>query len=913
MLLRSFAFYLLIAGAAAAGEPPGKPLNLRVDDLPDPVGTGAQPAFGWFVTDPDPNEIQTGYHILVASTAAKIAAGEGDVWDSGMVDSRRQNHVAYAGAPLESDRRYHWAVRTRDRDGKAGPYSEPAAFTVGLLENSDWSGAFWIRRDTGGPDDHTCYRRKIELPGKPVARATAYITSAHKYDLYFNGRLVGKGPAYHYPRYHYYNAHDITSLIRPGEPNQFAVLNRWFGGGQGRPAGARGLIVKAIVHYEDGTRTEIGTGADWRQTAAEAWTGGQPQRNRGEGVGYVEHIDARKLTPGWMLESFDDSSWPAATVIGAHPVEPWTGKLAPDLTRIDETTITPASITRLENGKYMVDLGLVYAGVPKIEFSGGEPGTVVRMLGGYILGPSGEIDTAGNQVTDMSFRAVLNGETFLYQPAEYLGMRYFQIDNPPMPVTAENFSFVVRHSRLDRGASSFDSSNDTLNAVWDFMKHSLLTCLQEQFVDTPTREKGGFLGDSAIQSIVAMSTLNERVLTRRALVEYLQSMDHYWSSPENRGRINAVYPNNDGGRDIPDYTQAYLPWVWYYYMETGDRAFLEEHYGKFKDIAGYVHRHTDADTGLVTRLTGGSGPYQYGIVDWPASMRFGYDMDTAARTVINGWAYADYDVMARIAGELGHAADVKLYRSWADDLKGAINKRLVNGSGVYVDGLSAAGSRSSHASQHANMFPLALGIVPGENEPAVTARVKELGMSVGMVTLPWLIRAIGEAEEGPHLIDLFTNKNQYGWARCLARGATSTWETWDADTASGGISMSHAWGAAGLEGYVRYILGIRPASPQFETVEIRPLDFGAALERAQGTVPTDRGGITVSWERKEDAYRMHVELPVNVTADILVPKGGASAFRIHVDGEAVEGVEEGAYIRLKGFGSGRHSIARTAE
>ena len=36
------------------------------------------------------------------------------------------------------------------------------------------------------------------------------------------------------------------------------------------------------------------------------------------------------------------------------------------------------------------------------------------------------------------------------------------------------------------------------------MKHSLLTCAQEEFVDTPTREKGGFLGDAAIQSTVAM-------------------------------------------------------------------------------------------------------------------------------------------------------------------------------------------------------------------------------------------------------------------------------------------------------------------------------------------------------------------------------------------------------------------------
>ena len=59
----------------------------------------------------------------------------------------------------------------------------------------------------------------------------------------------------------------------------------------------------------------------------------------------------------------------------------------------------------------------------------------------------------------------------------------------------------------------------------------------------------------------------------------------------------------------------------------------------------------------VTDLAGGSGAYRFGIVDWPASMRHGYDMDTAARTVINGWAYADFDLISKIAGELGEDAD----------------------------------------------------------------------------------------------------------------------------------------------------------------------------------------------------------------------------------------------------------------
>jgi alpha-L-rhamnosidase len=401
--------------------------------------------------------------------------------------------------------------------------------------------------------------------------------------------------------------------------------------------------------------------------------------------------------------------------------------------------------------------------------------------------------------------------------------------------------------------------------------------------------------------------MNERVLTQRVLNEYLQSMDQHWSDPAVRGRINAVYPNKDGARDIPDYTQAYLLWVWYYYMETGDREFLEKNYEKFKDIADYIYQYKDENTGLITDLKGGSGAYEYGIVDWPASMRFGYDM-TAARTVINGWAYADFEVLAKIAGELNNSNDHNIYQARATDLKAAMNNRLINETEVYVDGLNSEGKRSTHISQHANMFPLALGIVPNDHVSKVIDEVKKQKMSVGMVTLPWLIRAIGEADEGRHLIELYTNKNQLGWARCLSLGATATWEDWDSINTK--TSMSHAWGASGLEGYVRYILGIRPLKPQYEEVLIKPLDFGTKLQWAAGTIPTDHGNISVHWKHTQSSYKLQLDLPVNVTARIAIPGGNTDCAAVYLDGTVKKGTMLNNYIVIENIGSGEHTIIR---
>ncbi|MEO5958851.1 MAG: family 78 glycoside hydrolase catalytic domain, partial [Opitutaceae bacterium] len=525
-----FAFGLIgaapILTTLAEAAAPGAPTHLLTNDVANPIGTAAKPFFGWRVNDRDANEIQTKYRIRVASTAAALAAGRGDMWDSGEVASRDQNHVVYVGAALESDRQYFWQVRTWDKGGAPGPFSAPASFVVGPLKNEDWAGASWVRRTTTDADDYTYYRKTAELPNRPVRRATVYVTSVHKYELFVNGRLVGKGPAFQYPQYQYFNGFDITALVKPGA-NLFAVFNHWFGGGQGRATSARGVLLKAVVHYTDGSSVVIGSDGTWKQQQAPQWVLGQRGRNPGEGVGFIERIDARRIIPNWNQLGFDDSAWAAVDVVGPQPTAQWVNPPQPDYTRIVENEIVPASVTSLGEGAYLVDFGKVYAGMPRIAFTGGEPGQLVTMMGGYMLGTNGRVDPAKNQGTNLGFFAELSGTPFTYVPIEYVGMRYLQIENSPMPITPSNCKFVVRHSQLDGARSSFDSPNATLNAVWAFMKHSLTVNAQEEFVDTPTREKGGFLGDGTIMSTVAMPVFHERLLSRRQLDEFIASMDQF--------------------------------------------------------------------------------------------------------------------------------------------------------------------------------------------------------------------------------------------------------------------------------------------------------------------------------------------------------------------------------------------------
>ncbi|MGE9267376.1 MAG: family 78 glycoside hydrolase catalytic domain [Verrucomicrobiales bacterium] len=900
------AFGLWPLAAQEEGNAPEAPAGLRTMDLAEPVGLPAALYFGWRFDDPDDGESQSAWQILVASSVEKLEADEGDLWDSGKVAGSTQNHVAYAGAELAADARYSWKVRVWDASGLASPYAEASFFGTGLLENADWDGAQWIRRENDEPDDYTLYRRNWDLPAKSIVRATAYLSGTHQYRLWLNGQLAGYGQAFHHPEFQYYRAFDLTPYLRAGAVNQVAVRTHWFGGGQGRPKNERGLLMKAVAHFADGTSAVLGTDGAWRQRRAPEWRLDMPQRNRGEGVGFVEHIDGREIRPDWLAADFDEAGWEAAQELGAPPQAPWTGSLRPELSRIVESEIAPVSFQITGEASYLVDFGKVYAGRPKIRFSGGQAGDVVKMRAGYALKEGrDEIDPAQDQSTDLRYFATLSGGDFVFEAEEYLGFRYLAFEGVP-ELQAEDVRLIHRHSELDAAASGFESPNDTLNAVWALMKHSLYTCAQEEFVDTPTREKGGFLGDAAIQSIVAMPVLGERKLTQRTMREFLDSMRQHWSAEELRGRMNAVYPNADGARDIPDYTQAYPLWVWRYYLETGDRAFLAEAYPYLQDIAAYVKRHLGS-RGLVEKLTGGSGSYEFGIVDWPPNMRYGYDVETTANTVVNGWAYVDFHLLAGISRVLENEAEALAYAADAEKLRAALNAQLLS-SGRYYDGLKASGELSSHASQHANIIPLAMGIVPEDARESVLEHVKSLDMRVGMITVSWLLRALGEEGEGAALVDLLTNPEQDGWARCLARGATATWEAWDADEV--GHSQSHAWGAAGLEAYTRYLLGIFPTQPQYEEVRIAPVDCGEKLPWARGWLETERGRIEVAWERKVGSWEMEVRLPDNVRAHVSLPAGANASARVLLNDQEVEVEHRDGRIELAPLGSGTHVLKR---
>jgi alpha-L-rhamnosidase len=126
-----------VLGSVSVGQ-------LRSEDRSNPLGMDEpRPRLSWIIESDRRNEIQTSYQVLVASTAESLASDRGDLWDSGRVSSDESAQVEYAGQKLQSQTRCFWKVRIWDRDGNPSAWSQPASWSMGLLDPADWT-AQWI-------------------------------------------------------------------------------------------------------------------------------------------------------------------------------------------------------------------------------------------------------------------------------------------------------------------------------------------------------------------------------------------------------------------------------------------------------------------------------------------------------------------------------------------------------------------------------------------------------------------------------------------------------------------------------------------------------------------------------------------------------------------------------------------------
>ena len=829
---------------------------LRAEHVTDGVVGVPAPRLSWKVTSDSPGWLQTTYRLRVWRAGA---------WhEAPAVATADQVLVPWPFSPLASREVVEVAVRVSGPDGD-GDWSAPLRIEAGLLDRGDWVAGL-VRPPRHGDDECTYLRR--EFAADDVVRARLYATAQGVYDVRLNGSAVGDdrlAPGWtSYEHRLRYQVYDVTDLVRPG-PNALAArladgwfagrLGWWQGGLRHNWGAATGLVAQLELTAADGSVTVVTSDGAWR-----AGRGGIVRTSFYDGETYVEDDEPA----GWELPGFDDSAW-ADVEVAPLPAARLVGPQFPAIRVVD--TLPVRQWLTSPSGTTIADLGQVITGHVRLRLRGA-PGSVVTLRVAEVL-DGGELGlrpqrTAAN--TD-SVRLGASGD-LVWEPAfTFRSFRYVGVDDPAgVVVLGEVAGRLVRNGVARTGW--FACSDDELNRL----NENALWGIGDNMLDVPTDcmlrdERLGWIGDAAHYAPTAAFLYDTAGLADSWLEDLALDQRPNGSPTMVVPAIPLVpFP---GDYPVAVFSDAACMAPWSAYQRFGDREMLVR---QLPSMASWVRCVSDEVLGGF-RTPG----FQFG--DW-------LDPTAPPDNPENG--LTEYDVVmtlgairsARLALE---AATVVDEPDVAGEMSGLLERLLAFFDAEYVtaNGLVASDSQTAYA------LALAVGALPEPKRPAALDRLELLLRRRGKIQAGYpgtyaLMEVLVESGHADLAYRLLGYGGIPGWRWAVRLGATTFWERWDSLLADGSLnpgdmlSFDHPVFAGIADWMHRVVGGLAPAAPGYRVVRVAPLP-GGGVTWARTAHETPYGRVEVAWKLADDLFRLDLEVPPGVVAEVSLP--GASAPR----------------------------------
>lgn len=469
---------------------------------------------------------------------------------------------------------------------------------------------------------------------------------------------------------------------------------------------------------------------------------------------------------------------------------------------------------------------------------------------------------------------------------EVIPFRYCEILPGNERITLREARQLALWYEFDDQAASFSSSSPALDQVYELCRYSLKVNTFNGDYAASERERMMYEADTYIQQMGHYAVDREFAIARYSAGNMFYHM---------------TWPT--------EWISHAILMAWADYLHTGNTKLISRYYGELKPKTMTALAREDglisSRTGLQTKAflkTIHAAPLR-DIVDWPTTEADHYEFKDY-NTVVNAFHYRSLVLMARIAGALGNGEDTAYYQARAAKVYAAFNKEFFDKArGLYVDAIG-----SDHTSFHAQLFPLAFGLVPADHRKTVISFLKSKGMACSVYPANYLLEALYDNGEEQAALDLMTSTSDRSWLNMIRMGSTVTTEAWDMKYKNN-IGWSHAWSSSPAHIIPRKLLGIEPLEPGFGKVGIHPRTGN--LSYAKGKLPTIRGPIEVAVENEPSKpYRVGIILPANVTACVTLPSFGKNLPTVLLDGKPVEGRLEGNTVVIETVGSGKHLLLR---
>ena len=835
----------LIVGPAPAATAlsPLRPVRLTCEYLSNPLGIDTlRPRLAWQSATSVPAQRgarQTAYRVLVASSPAALAAGKGDLWDSGTVRSSTSTFVPYAGRSLATRTRAFWKVRLWDEARRPSAWSAPGSWSMGLLKRGDWA-AEWIGASApmAGPGRNApLFRHAFDLPAEP-SRAEMTVGSLGFHELWINGRRVGDailspsisemGKRVRAVTY------DVAPYLRPGRNTVGLWLASGWGGFDRFRQPHHSLAIARLDAWTASGRTTLVTDAGWHWRPSRTWAiGGFPTHGG-------ERVETPDAPAGWCS---DDAS------VGWEPVALRDLKVTLSAEMLEPNRkvreYRPASITRRPNG-CRIDMGLSFSGWLALRLHG-KPGGVATITVSERPGD----DDSFRQRSELVLGP--DGWGLFRNRFNYVAGRWVTVTGIDQAPERDDVRGWLVRSGYER-ATRFRCSDELLNRIYDTTLHTFESLsISGYTVDCPHRERMGYGGDAHATMEAAMRNYGMGAF-------YTKWLQDWRDVQQPNGDLPYTAPTYNGGGG-PSWSGICVTMPWALYRATGDTAVLAANYPTMQRWLAFLQTHTR--NGLLEKW---GGEWDF-LGDWvPPGRDQGANRVDALSTLFYNNCYQVYNlrIAARVADLLGRHADARTYAARAEACAAAVHARFYRP----AERTYAAGGQLNLA------LPLLTGVTPAELRPAVEANlvreitdVKRGHVDTGIHGTYFLIQqllAMGRDD----LVCLMARQTDYpGWGHMLTQGATTIWEQWD-----GQNSLLHSSFLSIGQWFIEGAAGIRPdpSRPGYGSFIIKP-SVTRQLKWAQGSYDSQHGRIEVRWRRSAQGLQMDVTVPPNAEAIISVP------------------------------------------
>lgn len=854
-----------------------KVANLRCEYRHNPLGVGAdKPRFSWELQSTQQNVLQTAYRIIIAGDSSQLQKNNGNIWDSKKIMAATSIQVQYNGRALRSAKKYFWKIMVWDNKGNASNWSNIAQWQMGLLNASDWKNASWIgyesmpdsnkiipyahgdgKKEWGSRRDILPLLRKNFSVTKQVKRVTVFICGLGHFDMSINGEKVGDhflDPGWtQYSKHALYVTFDITNQLQQGNNVIGVMLGNGFyyipGERYRKLTGAYGypkMICRICIEYADGSSNDIVSNDTWKTA---------PSPIIFSSIYGGEDYDANLEQDGWNKPGFDDSKWKQVVITTGPPqLDAQTAEPLKIMQRF-----APVSKTKLKATVWDYDLGQNFSGIPFITVSGKKGDTLCIV-------PSELINKDGSPNQEASggpcyYKYILKGtgKESWHPQFSYYGFRYMQVqgaigegeNNPDRLPVIENI--VGLHTRNSAAiAGNFTSSSRLFNKTSELINWAIKSNTASVFTDCPHREKLGWLEETHLVGSSVQYNFDIAGMCRKVIKDMMNAQTEDGMIPE----IAPEFVHFDEPfRDSPEWGSAAIILPWYNYQWYADKQTLADAFSMMQLYIGYLKKKS-----VDNILSEGLGDW-YDIGPKPP----GVSQLTPKGVTGTATYYYDLTIIMQTAALLGKDSYAKEYEQLAAAVKKSFNKKFFNDSTKeYATG-----------SQAANAMALFMGLVEPQNKKAVIDNlVKDIrdrnnALTAGDIGYRYVLRALEDAGRSDVIFDMNSRSDVPGYGFQLAHGATALTESWQAfpDESNNHFMLGHL-----MEWFYAGLCGIQQSgeSVGYNKIVIRPQAVGD-ITSAKAEYHSPYGMIKTDWNKKSGLFELRVSIPVNTTAEIILP------------------------------------------